>query len=168
MGWFLLIVAVLVVLTVVGRRQKKSEDEAAIIGKIRHLVSGEFPAHCSWCKNTSLAKAMTVLELQSKAWKVLDLDQLAARLPDTQVVETYTFLYEQNVPSVRRLCSEVCVVGFLDAKEGKALKEQLRSCAFCQTEFLQERHKCPNCGASNSGSSSANPTTTSLPSAEAR
>lgn len=152
------------VLTVVGKRQKKSEDEAAAIGKIRHLVSGEFPAHCSWCKKTALAKKMTVLELQSDAWKVLDLEQLASRLPDGQVVETYTFLYEQNVASVRRLCSEVCVVGFLDAKEGRALKEQLRSCAFCQTEFLRDRHKCPNCGASNAGSSTTNPVTGLMPS----
>jgi hypothetical protein len=150
-----LIVIAASIATVARWRRTSSESASNLVAEARrrHLVSGNYPSVCSWCKKTTLAHKMTILWLEDQRWDVLDMSSVAAAEPLEAAVARFALIFDQQPPSSRRICSEACLRAFLSGSGAAAerLRDRLGTCAYCETSYLLDRHHCPNCGASNAG-----------------
>jgi hypothetical protein len=145
----LVIGAVIAALVAERRRRPVALPEARAAGTAAHLRSGEFPATCSWCRNTSLARRMTVFERADGEWRALDVEAAAANLADGAVGALYRRLFKAEVQDVRRVCSEACTRELLGSAgvSAERIAAELHRCAYCAAHFARARHRCPHCGA---------------------
>src|ERR1700690_3599065 len=104
------IVLALVIGAVVGvtKLKAKAAADAATtreVGRLQHRRSGEFPSSCSWCKNTALARKLTIFERSAAHWKASDVMTLLLSCPDRDVDDVADRLV-QDQSRWRRFCGE--------------------------------------------------------------
>jgi hypothetical protein len=146
-------VAMLAILLVAGivlavRGQAKSQlllETGRHSGRLLHLRSGEYPASCSWCKSTTLARKLVVFERTSGGWRAVDLVQRLQHCPDGEVEATARPLVMDH-PQFRRMCTERCAKEFFTT-EHVPLAEPFTACEYCSARSPASLMRCPNCGA---------------------
>ena len=133
-----------------NRRGKPVEEPAAATaGAAAHLKSGEFPATCSWCRSTALARRMTVYERVDGSWRAFDVHAAAAALTDGEAATLLRRFLKAELPDVRRVCSEACARQLHESAgvTPEAVEAQLVRCAYCSASHAQRLSRCPSCGA---------------------
>jgi hypothetical protein len=118
-----------------------SHEEA----RLQHLRSGEYPATCSWCKNTTLAKKLFVFERRDQLWRSTDLMSNLTLCPPAQVDQLAPAL-TTDLPHWRRFCTERCTREF-QTSEHIQLHETFVSCSYCSARIPGTLQRCGNCGA---------------------
>jgi hypothetical protein len=118
-------------------------------GAAAHLRSGEFPATCSWCRSTALARRMTVFTRAGGGWRALDVEAAASTLPDDEVAALYRRLFKAEVQDLRRVCSEACTRELLGSAgmSAETIEAELDRCAYCGGRFARTLWRCPHCAA---------------------
>lgn len=124
-------------------------DPARLAGTAAHLRSGEFPATCSWCRSTALARRMTVYERADGSWRAFDVHAAAAELADGEAATVLRRFFKAELPDVRRVCSEACARELLGAAgvAPEAVEAQFGRCAYCSARHERRLARCPSCGA---------------------
>lgn len=141
---FLLVVMIASGSALISRRH---DQLTAISEEARrqHLRSGEYPAVCSWCRNTTLARRLFVLERSERGWEPVDLlATLAACAPHD--IEPLSKAFLADTPRWRRLCTERCLGQLLASLQVKEVPEFL-SCDHCSTRIPAVLQHCNACGA---------------------
>lgn len=148
MGTFialLLIAGVVVYAKLRSRKTTELQLTAQSIARISYLRSGEFPATCSWCKSTTLARKLLIFERTSTGWSACDImERLSHSQPGD--VEALAPAMVQDQPRWRRLCTEKCTREFL-ASEHAPPADTFGPCEYCSTRFPVSIMRCNNCGA---------------------
>lgn len=150
-----LVVAGAVALAAWSKKRATISDESRQTAAVMHTLSGEYPAVCSWCRQTALARKMTLLEKVDGDWVLRDVDALVASTAPEQAAGYLQSVFSYDSPSFRRLCGEACARQFLEravAAPGRVEARFVR-CEYCDSEFIRGRSRCPNCGASSAGPS---------------
>lgn len=133
---------------VVSRRQQQQQHARQLTigeGQLRHLRSGDYPASCSWCKSTTLARKLLVFARTPEGWESADLMTRLARCNDGEV-PTLASTLQGDHATWRRLCGEACVSQFF-THERTPLREPFVACSYCSTRAPATLLRCPNCGA---------------------
>ena len=145
----LVIGAVVAAIVAQQRRRPVALPGARTAGAAAHLRSGEFPATCSWCRSTALARRMTVFARAGGGWRALDVEAAASTLPDGEVATLYRRLFKAEVQDVRRVCSEACTRELLRSSgvSAETIEAELDRCAYCSGRFARALHRCPHCAA---------------------
>lgn len=147
----ILVVAVggIALLAVAEKRRTTPVPGAAAAGAAAHLKSGEFPATCSWCRSTALARRMTVFEQVDGAWRAFDVHAAAATLPDGEAATLLRRFLKAELRDVRRVCSEACARDLLGAAgvAPEVVEAQFVRCGYCSARHAQRLARCPGCGA---------------------
>ncbi len=145
----LVVGAVIAALVAEHRRRPAALPGARTAGAAAHLRSGEFPATCSWCRSTALARRMTVFERAKGGWRAFDVEVAAADLADGEVAALYRRLFKVEVQDVRRVCSEACTRELLGSAgvSVEKIEAELDRCAYCSGRFACALRRCPHCGA---------------------
>lgn len=138
--------AVIAGIVAVVKRSAHSDPVAREQGRLRHLRSAEFPATCSWCRNTTLARKLFVYERADGAWHVRDIAMSLQTVPDTNLDALVRLAFEDGPAPWKRLCSEKCVKEFLATERAEVL-EEFRACDYCSVRFPSTVMRCTNCGA---------------------
>jgi hypothetical protein len=122
---------------------------AATAGAAAHLKSGEFPATCSWCRSTALARRMTVYERVDGTWRAFDVHAAASELADGEAATLLRRFLKTELQDVRRVCSEACARQLLGAAgvTPEAVEAHFVRCGYCSARHAQRLGRCPNCGA---------------------
>lgn len=125
--------------------QSKAQLQLAMRGRVQHLRTGAYPASCSWCKNTTLAKKLITFERTDGHWKSADLMARIEGCPPAEV-EGFAALLTSEQPRWRRFCTEKCAKEFFVAEHVESV-EAFTSCAYCSSQSPVALKRCPNCGA---------------------
>lgn len=129
--------------------QQKSTREnatAAAAGRLMHLRDGQYPATCSWCKNTGVARKLMVFERVDESWRPFEVGTGLAAVPDPSLEDTVAAMFKQSHPGWRRFCTEKCAREFL-AAEHVEVATAFGPCAYCSTRFPMLLVHCPQCAA---------------------
>ncbi len=144
----MVILIVIVGIVALSRRSNQRTLQlrtAAGVARLRHLRSGEFPSSCSWCKNTTLARKLIMLERSPESWRVADVMFRLERCRDDEVEELASAL-QHDLFRWRRICTERCAKEFF-AVEHVSAPEAFVSCEYCSARAPAALARCPNCGA---------------------
>ena len=149
----LIVVLVLGVLSVAVLGQRRAAAHAAMAqqaGRDLHLRSLAFPAVCSWCKDTTLARKLIVYERAGHAWSPYDPQRGLLSASSTALEGAVHAIFQQTNPTWRRFCTERCVRAFF-ASEHVELTTTFAPCAYCSVRFPASVTACPNCAALRGG-----------------
>lgn len=145
-----IVIAVVIVGGVVGgalwhERRVAAQATARAAARVRHLRSGRFPATCSWCKATALARTLHVYERRADGWLPVDVMR-ALRDAAAPEVEAIARALSDDAPDRRRVCSERCADELFGRDRG-AGAPVLATCAYCGARAPITAARCPNCNA---------------------
>ena len=114
-------------------------------GRILHLRTGDYPASCSWCKNTTLAKKLLVFERENGNWKSADLIRQLEACPPPDV-ERVSSVFTTDQARWRKFCTEKCAKDFFVAEHVTTI-EAFTACGYCSSRSPAALIRCPSCGA---------------------
>jgi hypothetical protein len=131
---------------VAGREaQQKQLADTVERGRLLHQRTGDYPAACTWCKSTTLARKLLVFRQAVDQWEPVDVVAQLRQCPDASVPVLAATL-SRDQPSWRRFCSERCTNEFLRGEHAVAAVA-FGSCEYCSTRFPMAVVRCPNCNA---------------------
>jgi len=140
------VIAIIVRVRRAGARGREAAARARAQGHLLHRRGGEYPAACSWCKSTTLARKLFIFErVDGVAWHACDVIERLKTCADSDVDELSRALGAED-PRWRRFCTERCANEFFGGERGAAAEIWV-GCDYCSMRFPSGLERCSNCGA---------------------
>ena len=106
--------------TLVGRdAQQKQLADTVARGRLMHQRTGEYPATCTWCKCTTVARKLLIFQRGVDQWEPIDIVAQLSHCPDASVPMLAATL-SMDQPNWRRFCTERCTNEFLRSEHAIA------------------------------------------------